>query len=640
MNDSRTEAAGAAQTSWWRYPILRNAFISGGLSLAGFVLAHSALIGPKLEVGFYAFAVPLGGYHWGREAVEELLSEGIIGIDMLMLAAAVASCVLGLFDEAAFLVFLYACAEGLEEYTYARTRYAIRSLLKLAPKQAHVLRNHTEELIPAEDLRVGDRFVVRPGEAIPTDGIIRWGNSSLNESSVTGEAMPVEKKPGMAVFAGTINGQGALQIEATSAFADNTLSKIIRLVEHAQQSKGRAQQSIERFGQLYSPAVLAISALLVLLPWIAGLPVLVWANRAVVLLVAAAPCALVMSMPVAMAAGIARGGRAGILIKGGAHLEHLGAVRAVAFDKTGTLTVGKPKVVDVVGLQGSTSQVLALAAGIEKYSEHPLASAIVEAASSRQIAPAEFEQFESLPGAGVKAMTQGRMWFAGSPELFAQLGQAIDSVRADVQRLREEGKTVVLLGAERAVAGLVAMQDQIRPNAHESVAALSALGVETVMLTGDHEEAARAAANAIGIKTFLANLKPQDKVAAVQELQRRFGSVAMVGDGINDAPALAAATCGIAMGVAGSDAAIETADVALMADDLAKVQEALQLGRRVLQISRENMIFSILILAVLIPAALGGAITVTWAVLAHEISELLAVANGLRAGRLPAHFGK
>lgn len=620
-----------ASVPWWKYPVLRNALVAGVIALMGFGLGHAGWISSQLEVAFYVLAIPLGGYHWAREAVEDLFKEKSVGIDLLMLGATIGSCVLGLFDEAASLVILYGSAEGLEEYTYARTRWAVRSLLKLAPKQACVARDGGEQIVPAESLSPGDRFLVRPGEAVPTDGIIRWGHSSLDESSVTGESIPVDKKPGMTVFGGTLNRQGALEIEATAAFADNTLAKIVNLVEQAQEAKGRAQRWIERFGHIYSPCVLAASALLVLVPWAIGLPVAGWANRAVVLLVAAAPCALVMSMPVAMAAGITRAGRRGILIKGGAHLEHLGAVRCIAFDKTGTLTTGKPEVSDVISLQGSESELLALAAGIERFSEHPLARAIVEHATLKSIQPAESHDFESFAGAGARAVVQGRKWFVGSPESFDGIG--LKPLDDPIGRLREAGKTVVIVGEERAPAGLLALQDRVRPKAREIVAALRDTGVNCVMLTGDNERTARAVASTVGIDEVRAGLKPEDKVAAVAELERTFGAVAMVGDGVNDAPALAAATCGMAMGIAGTDAAIETADVALMADDLAKVEEALQLGRRVLRISRQNIVFSILILAVLIPAAVTGVMSVTWAVLAHELSELIAVANGLRAGR-------
>ena len=361
--------------AWWLYPPLRNALLAGAFALAGFVLAHLGLVEEVVENTLYAVALPLGAYHWAREGLAELLREREIGIEILMLAATVGCGIFGLWDEAAALVVLYGAAEGLEQYTFARARHAIRGLLDLAPKQARILRDGVESLVDAGELRPGDHFVVQPGESVATDGTIVEGATSLDESTITGESVPVDKGPGDRVFAASLNGQGAITVLASAAFADNTLSKIIHLVEVAQEQKGRAQAWIERFGRRYSPGVLVAAALLLLVPWILGLPAGDWARRAVVLLVAGAPCALVISLPIAMAAGISAAGRAGILIKGGAHLEHLAAIQTVAFDKTGTLTHGRPQVTDIVTPDGAGDRVLALAAALERKSEHPLARA-------------------------------------------------------------------------------------------------------------------------------------------------------------------------------------------------------------------------------------------------------------------------
>jgi len=617
---------------WWRYPPLRNALLAGLIAGTGFALAHLGFIPAPIENVFYWIAIPLGGWHWTREGIEELIEEKEVGIEILMIAATAGSGILGLWDEAAALVFLYGAAEGTEEYTYARTRASIRALLDLAPKEARVLRDGKEITVPAESLKPGDVFVVRPGEALPTDGIIRAGQSSLDESPVTGESVPVDKGPGMKVFAASINKQGALEVEATAAFADNTLSKIIHLVEEAQERKGKAQQWIERFGRRYSPAVLAASALLLVVPWLMGLSLAEWSLRAVVLLVAAAPCALIMSTPVAMAAGIGSAGRRGILIKGGAHLEHLGTIRAVAFDKTGTLTHGEPAVTDVVTLDGPEQELLAIAAALEHYSEHPLARAIVTHAQAAGAPTLAIENFEALAGAGAKARIGNRTWHIGSPALFERLGAGPQTAATRIAALQEQGKTVVLVGNEAGVRGLIALQDRVRASAKDTIARLHALGLRTAMLTGDNARTAHAVARALGIDDVRADLKPDDKVAAVQQLQKQYGAVLMVGDGVNDAPALAAATCGVAMGAVGSDAAIEAADIALMADDLAKVEEALRLGRKARRISAQNIVFSLLVLAVMIPLAVTGVLGVAVTVLVHEASELLAVVNGLRAG--------
>lgn len=617
---------------WWRYPVLRNALMAGVLAGLGFLLAHLGRISKEAEGLFYLLAIPLGGYHWGWEAVEVLVYKRVIGISFLMLAATIGSGILGLWDEAAFLVFLYGSAEGLEEYTYARTRSAIRALLDLAPKEAHVLRNGEELTIPAERLQVGDHFLIRPGEALPTDGVIRSGSSSLDESPITGESIPVDKSPGMKVFAGSLNRQGLLVVEATASFQDNTLAKIIHLVEDAQERKGAAQQWIERFGRCYSPLVLLASLGCLLVPWILGWPLADWARRAVVLLVAAAPCALVMSTPIATAAAIGTAGKRGILIKGGVHLEHLGGIRVIAFDKTGTLTYGKPVVTDFISLTGSEAEILAIAAGVEYGSEHPLARAIVDQARTEGIVPVEVRAFQALTGAGATAVVGDQSWYVGSPDLFQQLGMDLKPVQDRLQALQAEGKTVVLVGRQQELRGLLALQDRIREGMRNVIADLHRMRVRIVMLTGDNARTAQSVAQKLGIDSYRAELKPEDKVRAVQDLEARYGAVLMVGDGINDAPALAAATCGVAMGAVGTDAAIEAADVALMADDLSKVIEALRLGRKARRISTQNIAFSLLLLAVLIPLAVSGLLSVALVVLAHETSELLAVANGLRVG--------
>ena len=624
---------GGFEGPWWKHPVLRNALAAGIIAGTAFLAGHLGLITESVEKLFYWVAIPLGGYHWAREGVEKLFRQRVVGIEMLMLGATVGSGTLGLWDEAAALVFLYGVAEGLEELAYSRTRHAIRALLDLAPKEANVLRDGREVTVAAASLKPGDVFVVRPGEALPTDGVIRAGVSSLDESPVTGESVPVDKRPGSKVFAASINRQGALTIEATAAFADNTLSKIIHLVEEAQEQKGKAQQWIDRFGRWYSPAVLASSLLLLVVPPLFQLSFAQWSLRAVVLLVAAAPCALIMSMPVAMAAGIAAAGKRGILIKGGAHLEHLGKIRVVAFDKTGTLTRGKPGVTDVVALEGSQAGLLSVAAGLEHFSEHPLARAIVDAAKSTGATVMAVDHFEALAGAGARGVIAGATWHIGSPDLLVSVGADVTAIADRVQGLQEQGKTVVLVGSRDRVLGLIALQDELRDGVPNVVAKLHAAGLRTAMLTGDNARTGKALALRAGIDDVRADLKPEQKVAAIQELEKQYGAVLMVGDGVNDAPALAVATCGVAMGAAGTDAAIEAADVALMADDLEKLHEALALGRKAWRVSKQNIVFSILILAVLIPLAVGGLISVAVAVLAHETSELLAVANGLRAAR-------
>ncbi|HFB83900.1 MAG TPA: cation-translocating P-type ATPase, partial [Thermodesulfatator sp.] len=453
------------------------------------------------------------------------------------------------------------------------------------------------------------------------------------ESTVTGESTPVKKEPGDKVFAGTINQTGALKVRATASFEDNTLSRIIHLIEEAQRQKSRTQLFIERFGIWYSPLVLFTSAALAIGALFFSPDPLPWLKRAVVLLVAGAPCALVMSTPIAIAAGIGRAGREGVLIKGGVHLENLGKIKVVAFDKTGTLTLGRPMVTDIVALT-EEEELLRLALTLERLSEHPLARAIVAAAEERGLTPLKAEAFKALAGSGVKATVAGKTIYLGRPELMDDLGVDLSHLQEQLSSLRAQGKTIVVVAEEKKPLGLLALRDKVRPKAKEVIRELHHLGIETVMLTGDHLKAARPIAQELGIDEVRAGLSPEDKIRAVEELKRHRGPVAMVGDGVNDAPALAQATVGIAMGAAGTDAAIEAADVALMGDDLGKIVFALKLGRRAREISRENIIFSLLVLMVLIPLALLGAISAAWAVLCHEASELLAVANGLRTSRL------
>ena len=636
--DAQNEAEVPRGLSWrqatYRFAPLRNALIAGLLLALGVLLE---LAGAPEGVAIAAFvgAIPVGAWFFAREGWEEFVEEREIGIEALMLIAAAGCIVLGLWEEAAALVFLYSLAEAIEELTFARTRSAIRELLDLAPEQAHRLVEGREETIDAEQLRVGDVFVVRPGEALPTDGVIRDGRSTLNEAPVTGESVPVEKGPGQEVFAGTVNGQRAIEVQVTRAYADNTLQRIVHLVEEAQSQKSRAQRFVDRFATRYSPAVLAAAVLVALLGGLIDGDWTEWALRGVTVLVAGAPCALVMSVPVAAAAAISRAGREGILIKGGLQLEALGRVQAVAFDKTGTLTKGAPQVTDLVVLDGDEREALRLAAAVEARSEHPLAQAVVAYARERGIEPPAAEDFEALVGHGALARVDGRELWAGSPQLAEQrLREAY--MPADVERLQDEGKTVVFVGEGDRLLALLALRDEARPEAARAIAELRRLGVAHVsMLSGDNQRTARAIAAQLGLDEVFAELKPDDKVAKVRELHERFGSVAMVGDGINDAPALATADVGIAMGTGGTDAAIEAADVALMADDITKVAEALRLGRRATRISRQNLLFSVVLLAVLIPSAVIGLLTVVVAVAVHEIAELLAVGNGVRAARRP-----
>ncbi len=618
---------------WYAHPPMRNALIAGAIAVTTFILAFYAYLPEGPARALYILSILIGGYHWTREGVEELIRERVFTVDALMIAASVGSAILDMWEEAAFLVFLYGAAEGLEEYTYAKTRSSIRKLLDLAPAEARLLRDGNEQTVRAETLKPGDIFRVLPGESIPTDGVIINGASSVNEAAITGESIPADKTKGEKVFAATLNETGMLEIEATAAFADNTLSKMIHMVEEAQEHKGKTQAFIDHFGRVYTPWVFIGSLALLLIPFVFDQPFEVWAHRAVVLLVAAAPCALIMSTPVAIAAGIGRAGRNGVLIKGGAYLEQLGKIKTIAFDKTGTLTRGRPVVTDVHAFSGSEEELLRLAHSVERFSEHPLARAIINHAENKNIAPVEAYDFRIIPGYGAGATIEGRATWVGRPREDSPMAPDAQA-EARISRLRNEGKTIVFVTEDDRLRGVIAIRDELRPNARDIVSRIKEMGIRVCMLTGDNETTARAFARELGIEDVRAGLKPEDKIQAVIELEKSHGAMAMVGDGVNDAPALARASLGVAMGTAGTDAAIEAADIALMADDLSRLIFAISLGKKTESISKQNIVFSISVLALLIPAALLGIATITAAVIIHEASELLAVANGVRVAKV------
>lgn len=631
QNCTAVEAGQAMPPPWRNLQVVTSA-LSGLLLAVGF---FGSMLGlpSLLEISLYLLAVVIGGWYFIREGIETLLEERQVGIEILMTVAAITAGLLGQWAEAAMLVFLYSISEAAEGYTEERTRNAIRALMDLAPKTALVLRDNKEIVIPAEELRVGDLFVVRPGEAVATDGEIVEGHSSLNQAPVTGESVPVEKNIGDSVFAATLNGEGALTIRVTKTTADNTLARIIQLVEEAQSSKGKSQRFIERFGRRYSPAVLAVGVLLAVLP-----PLLFaqewqeWLTRATVFIVAAAPCALVISIPITLVAAMGTAGRNGILIKGGVHLENLAKVRVITLDKTGTLTLGKPQVSKIITFNGVTEkQLLASAVALEARSQHPLASAIINHATDKNIDVAPAEDFQSLTGAGAKGRVNNETVYIGKPDLFASMGIDLNPIQTQIKELQQIGNTVILLGTEQQVQGLIAVIDPLRPGVADAINELRKTGIEKIiMLTGDNLLAAKAIAAKAGIDEVFAELSPEDKKRKIEELDQQYGRVAMVGDGVNDAPALAAAHVGIAMGAAGTDVALETADVALMADDLSRLPYLIRFSRRNWSVIRQNLSLSVVVIGGLIIGAVTGVFSLPIAVLAHEISEFVVIASGLR----------
>jgi len=622
---------GQAMPPPWRNPQVVTSATSGLLLAIGFFGSQLGLV-PLPETGLYILAVIIGGWYFGREAIEELVKEREIGIELLMSTAAIVAGLMGQWAEAAMLVFLYSISEAAEGYTEERTRHAIRTLMDLAPKTALVVRDGKEMRIPVEQREVGDRFIVHPGEAVATDGEIIEGRSSLNQAPVTGESVPVEKAMGDTVFSATLNGEGALTVRVTKTTADNTLARIIQLVEEAQANKGRSQRFIERFGRRYSPAVLGVGILLALVPALMGLDWQEWLTRATVFIVAAAPCALVISIPITLVAAIGTAGRKGILIKGGVHLENLAKVRVVALDKTGTLTLGKPRVTEIVPLNGQReSDVLRVAAALEARSQHPLARAVLDRAAEQDIEAAPAEDFQSLTGAGATGVINTRHFFIGSPALFAEKQVELSDAEARIEDLQAAGNTVVVIGTRQEALGLIAIADPLRQEAADAIAGLRRAGIhKVIMLTGDNLRTAQAIAAQVGVDEVFAELKPEDKTRKVQALDQQYGRVAMVGDGVNDAPALAAAHVGIAMGAAGTDVALETADVALMADDLSRLPYLIRFSHRNWGVIRQNLALSVVVIGSLIVGAVSGEFSLPVAVLAHEVSEFVVIASGLR----------
>jgi Cd2+/Zn2+-exporting ATPase len=556
-----------------------------------------------------------------------------LDINVLMIIAAAGAIALGEWSEAASVVFLFAVAQTLEARTLERARSAIRALMDLTPTEALVRDGVVERRVAVDLLTPGAIIVVRPGEKIPLDGIVIRGESAVNQAPVTGESLPADKRSGHEVFAGTINGRGALEVRVTRARRDTTLARIIHLVERAQAQKAPSQTFVERFAAVYTPAVIALAVLLAIVPpFLSGGAWHDWIYRALVLLVVSCPCALVISTPVSIVSALAGAARKGVLIKGGMHLETTGRIRCIAFDKTGTLTRGTPDVVDVISLNGATpATILSLAAAVEQRSEHPIAQAILRHAHSSGIAAAPGDQVQALAGRGAEGCVEGSRVVLGNHRLLEERGLCSPSIHQRLETISGEGCTAVFVAHDGVPVGIIAVADRPRETGKDMVELLRRQGIESVvMLTGDNRATARAIAAEIGVDEFRAELLPEDKVAAVDELRRRFGSVAMVGDGVNDAPALASADVGIAMGAAGSDAALETADVALMADELLKIPYAFRLSRATMRNIKANLAISLVMKAAFVVAAVAGVATLWMAVVADTGASVIVIANALR----------
>jgi Zn2+/Cd2+-exporting ATPase len=605
--------------------------VSGAALGLGFV-AEFMQLPPIVAVALFITALAAAAAVTARKAVGAL-RVGALDINVLMLIAATGAVILGEWSEAATVVFLFALAQALEARTLERARTAIRALMDLTPTEALVRHATGERRLDVDDIAPGMVIIVRPGEKIPLDGEVVAGESEVNQAPVTGESLPIDKAPGDEVFAGTINGRGALDVRVTRLRRDTTLARIIHLVEQAQAQRAPAQALVERFAHIYTPAVIALAAVIAVVPPLAlGYPWGTWVYRALVLLVVSCPCALVISTPVSIVAALAGAARKGVLIKGGAHLERTSRVRCVAFDKTGTLTRGAPKVVEVVAVDGAhASSVVGLAASVEHRSAHPIAHAIREHAIFTQIPAAPADAVTALSGRGAEGRVDGARVTLGNHRLFEERLLCSPAIHERLEAVSAAGQTAVLVARDDRAIGIIAVADRPRETSKDAVDLLRRHGVEkVVMLTGDSYATARAIGAQLGVDEVRAELLPEDKVAAVEELRRRFGSVAMVGDGVNDAPALARADVGIAMGVAGSDAALETADVALMADELLKIPYTFRLSRATVRNIKANLAISIVMKAAFVVAAVAGVATLWMAVVADTGASLIVIANALR----------
>jgi len=622
--------------------IVQNREIIMSLGAGAFLLtgwAGSTLFGLPYwaTLILYACAYLSGGLDVSGHALRAL-REKHLDIDFLMILASIGAAISGNPAEGALLIFFFSLGHALEERTMEKTRSAIRDLATLAPKTANVRRNGLETNLPIEALQIGDTVIIRPGVRVPADGDIVAGQSSLDQSPITGESIPVDKLPGDRVFAGSINQEGSLEIKVTRLAMDSTLSRIIKLVGEAQSQKTRTQQVLDRFETFYVPGILILACLVLGVPIFFGTPWQSSLRRAMVVLVAASPCALALGTPSAVVAGIAQAARRGVLIKGGGFLEAIGQIKAIAFDKTGTITHGKPEVTDVIAFKSDLTEdgLLALAAALENRSAHPLAQAVVKAAQARSLEPIPFQPVTSLTGLGLRAILDGANVVVGNMKLMIAEGVVLPADSDQwVKEITAEGKTLIAVGIDGVCAGMIALADTLRPNISQLINQLNNLGVaHTTLLSGDNEWAASAVAKKAGFNGYFADLLPEDKSACLKKLGDQFGPVAMVGDGVNDAPALANAAVGIAMGIGGSDVALETADVVLMSNDLTRLPFMIRLSRATHAIILQNLVIAIGVIAVLSAAALSGVIGIGLTTFIHEGSTLLVVLNALRLLKL------
>jgi len=624
--------------SFWKKTTNIRTVISAVLLLVAWLIRDQYGEEHWLPVSLYAASILIGGFSLFLKGFKNL---AVLRFDMntLMTVAIIGAATIGEWGEGATVVFLFAISEALERYSMEKARQSISSLMDIAPKEATVRKNGQDIQIPVEDIQIGDIMIVKPGQKLAMDGEIVKGTSSINQAAITGESIPVTKSVGDEVFAGTLNEEGLLEVKVTKTVEDTTIAKIIHLVEEAQAERAPSQAFVDRFAKYYTPMIMLLAlGVAVIPPLFFGGDWNAWVYEGLAILVVGCPCALVVSTPVAIVTAIGNAARNGVLIKGGIHLEEAGSLSAIAFDKTGTLTRGVPVVTDLIPLQShSADECLSIAATLEKGSQHPLASAIVRKAEEEELSLPDVEDFSSITGKGVKATVNSSEYYIGSPRLFEELlsiGRMKD-IQSQIEKLQHEGKTVMILGTSEQALALIAVADEVRETSKDVIQKLHAIGIKkTIMLTGDNKATAHAIGEKVGITDIKGELLPQDKLEAIKQLKKSGQRVGMVGDGVNDAPALATATVGIAMGGAGTDTALETADIALMADDLEKLPFTIKLSRKALQIIKQNITFSLAIKLIALLLVVPGWLTLWIAIFADMGATLIVTLNGLRLLRV------
>lgn len=611
-----------------------NVLLSAILLVAGYLLGEQYGEESILSAISYAASIIIGGYELFKKGIKNLFR---LQFDMntLMTVAIIGAAAIGEWGEGATVVILFAISEVLERYSMEKARQSIRSLMDIAPKEALIRRGSEEITVNVDDIQVGDVMIVKPGQKLAMDGVVIKGTSTINQAAITGESVPVTKTIDDEVFAGTLNEEGLLEVKVTKRVEDTTISKIIHLVEEAQAERAPSQAFVDRFAKYYTPAIMILAlGIAVVPPLFVGADWGDWVYRGLALLVVGCPCALVISTPVSIVTAIGNAAKNGVLIKGGIHLEEAGRLSAIAFDKTGTLTKGVPEVTDVVTFgTKNENELLSIAAVIEKGSQHPLASAIVRKAENLgEDLTLVVEDFQSITGKGVKANVNGELYYVGSPKLFAELHSDISvETNQRIEELQKQGKTVMVLGTEQQILALIAVADEVRDSSTVVIKQLHEIGIKkTIMLTGDNQATAEAIGRRLNVTDVKADLMPQDKLDYIKQLRKDYGKVAMIGDGVNDAPALAASTVGIAMGGAGTDTALETADIALMADDLSKLPYTIRLSRKTLAIIKQNLTFSLGIKLLALALIVPGWLTLWLAIFADMGATLIVTLNSLR----------